>query len=185
MGFEKLFSVSAGQKVTEKDLYRVLVSSICSILLCMACLVQTTWAWFTVSIENTDNVIQIATVTTDIAVTNEKETIAPTDEGYKLENGEYTISVGLERSADENAQNSQQPVYVVMTVRYAQDQMEYRLFTLNDQESNQEHRLTVNADSAVVTFSVSCVKPAYECFDGSQPLVIEAEPQKAADAPSD
>ena len=60
MRLKNLFTVPAGQKVTERHLRRVLFSSICSILLCMTCLVSTTWAWFAVSIENSDNIIQIA-----------------------------------------------------------------------------------------------------------------------------
>lgn len=60
MRIKDLFTVPEGEKVTEQVFRRVLISSICSILLCMACLAGTTWAWFTVSIENTDNVIEIA-----------------------------------------------------------------------------------------------------------------------------
>lgn len=59
MQLKELFTVPAGEKITEQCLRRVLVSSICSILLCMTCLVTTTWAWFTVSIETTE-VIEIA-----------------------------------------------------------------------------------------------------------------------------
>ena len=60
MRIKDLFTVPEGEKVTEQVFHRVLISSICGILLCMACLAGTTWAWFTVSIENTDNVIEIA-----------------------------------------------------------------------------------------------------------------------------
>ena len=42
---------------------RVLISSICSILLCMTCLVSTTWAWFAISIENEQNEIVTAELT--------------------------------------------------------------------------------------------------------------------------
>ena len=61
MRLKDLFTVPVGQKVTEKHLRRVLLSSICSILLCMSCLVSTTWAWYIVDIENTENVINIGT----------------------------------------------------------------------------------------------------------------------------
>ena len=54
-----LKDIPVGTKVTDKLLRRVLISSVCSILLCMACLVGTTWAWFTVSIENNGNEIKI------------------------------------------------------------------------------------------------------------------------------
>ena len=58
-GLKSLFTVPEGEKITEKQMQRVLVSSVCSILLLLSCLVSTTWAWFAVSIENTGNVIEI------------------------------------------------------------------------------------------------------------------------------
>lgn len=57
MRISKLFTIPEGEKVTEQKLRSVLVASVCSILLCMTCLASTTWAWFTVSVENTGNVI--------------------------------------------------------------------------------------------------------------------------------
>ncbi|MBQ5607534.1 MAG: hypothetical protein IIU86_00735, partial [Oscillospiraceae bacterium] len=71
MKIKHLFAVPQGEKVTEKHLRRVLISSICSILLCMTCMVSTTWAWFTVSVENRDNEIQIATVAANVHVQDE------------------------------------------------------------------------------------------------------------------
>ena len=68
MRIRNLFTVPEGEKVTEKMFGRVLVSSVCSILFCMACLAGTTWAWFSASIQNTDNVIQIAEVTANVTV---------------------------------------------------------------------------------------------------------------------
>ena len=60
MKMKNLFSIPEGKKITEKYLYRMLISSICSILLCMSCLAGTTWALFAVTIENGSNVIEIA-----------------------------------------------------------------------------------------------------------------------------
>ena len=77
MRLKELFSVPEGKKVTEKVFGRVLISSVCSILLSMACLISTTWAWFTVSIENTDNVIHIATVTPNVQITSGENVILP------------------------------------------------------------------------------------------------------------
>ena len=57
MQMKGMFSLKAGQIVTEKYLRQVLVTSICGILLCMSCLIGTTWAWYAVSIENNDNEI--------------------------------------------------------------------------------------------------------------------------------
>lgn len=60
MKMKNLFSIPEGKKITEKYLHRMLISSICSILLCMSCLAGTTWALFAVTIENGNNVIEIA-----------------------------------------------------------------------------------------------------------------------------
>ena len=92
MKIKHLFAVPQGEKVTEKHLRRVLISSICSILLCMTCMVSTTWAWFTVSIENTNNVIEMATATASVQISP----VAITDENgaYILNAGEnYTVTV--------------------------------------------------------------------------------------------
>ncbi len=68
MRIKELFTVPDGKKITEKTLSKVLLSSICGILLCMACLAGTTWAWFSVSIENIENVVQIGTADVKVVV---------------------------------------------------------------------------------------------------------------------
>ncbi len=181
MRLKDLFTVPTGHKVTEKHLRRVLISSICSILLCMTCPVSTTWAWFAVSIENTGNIIEIATVTTHIDVMKDGVSIEPQDDGnYDLGEGEYSIRIGLEQlektPAGANLLNASQcPVYVIMMIRYGED-VEYRLFTFDDRENKQKHQLTVGESSAVISFSVSWVKPASDIPDGSEPVVIGAIP---------
>lgn len=101
MHIKRLFTVSEGEKLTEKVFGRVLVSSICSILLCMTCLAGTTWAWFAVSIENQGNVIQIATVTAEVSVfkVSDKNTQQVGGEGTQQVDGE-----GTQQSGDESTQ---------------------------------------------------------------------------------
>lgn len=70
MRIKEFFAVPLGEKVTEKMLGRVLISSVCSILLCMGCLVSTTWAWFAVGVENRENVIEIRTAEAVYVSTN-------------------------------------------------------------------------------------------------------------------
>ena len=70
MRIKELFTVPLGKKVTEKMLGRVLISSVCSILLCMVCLVSATWAWFAVGVENGENVIEIGTAEAVYVSTN-------------------------------------------------------------------------------------------------------------------
>ena len=83
-GLKYLFTVPQGEKVLEKHLRRVLVSSVCSILLCMACLVSTTWAWFQVGVTNSNNVIQVGTFVPSI-------TVQPLVDGN---NGKYSLGIG-------------------------------------------------------------------------------------------
>lgn len=90
MKMKALFSLPEGQKVTEKQLHRVLLTSICSILLCMSCLAGVTWAWFSASIENTNNVIWIAEpgVVLKIGETTYKgETLSDAECAVRIEHG--------------------------------------------------------------------------------------------------
>ena len=68
MRIKELFIAPNGTKVTEKMFTKVLISSVCSILLCMVCLISTTWAWFVVSIENEGDVIQIGNADANVTV---------------------------------------------------------------------------------------------------------------------
>lgn len=126
MRIRKMFSIPDGEKITEKALRKVLFSSICSILLCMTCLVSTTWAWFAVSIENTGNAIQIATVTADISITDGVTgtiTESP-DNHYTLESGTYAIAVNVQNDATD----WKHPVYVLMST-VSGEKTEYYYFT--------------------------------------------------------
>ena len=69
-----LFTVPKNQKVTEKAMMRVLVSTICSILLCVTCLVSTTWAWYTVSLTSENNVIKTGTWSPEILADSQPST---------------------------------------------------------------------------------------------------------------
>lgn len=55
-----LFTVPEGEPVTDRHFRRILISSVCGILLCMTCLVSMTWAWYTVSIETNPATLQVA-----------------------------------------------------------------------------------------------------------------------------
>ena len=115
MRLKDLFTVPEGQKVTEKHFYRVLISSICSILLCMSCLAGTTWAWFTVSIENSGNEIQI--VDLKESVVQDGQEISKGDIGYQLAEGSFRVSAVVERNGT-NVLKENEQLYVVMTVSF-------------------------------------------------------------------
>ena len=103
MRIKNLFCVPEGKKVTEKMFAKVLVSSICSILLCMACLVGTTWAWFSVSVENTGNEIQIATVTAVVKVLQGENEISKSNGSYTLQSGTYDVEITLTNNTSTHA----------------------------------------------------------------------------------
>lgn len=109
MRLKDLFTVPTGQKVTEKCLHRVLISSICSILLCMACLAGTTWAWFAVSIENTGNVIQIGTPEVKLMVNGESF-----NSGKELPAGKNEILI--EHANEQDDLQKKSTLYVTLSV---------------------------------------------------------------------
>ena len=55
----KMFTVPEKGKISEKRMLRVLISTVCSVVLCLSCLVSTTWAWYSVSVTSEGNVLQI------------------------------------------------------------------------------------------------------------------------------
>ena len=99
-GLKYLFTVPEGVKITDKMLTRVLVANICSILLCMSCLVSTTWAWYTVSIENRGNVIQVGSFDPVVTVLkpdgSSMQRTHITLETYEItEPGDYALNISL------------------------------------------------------------------------------------------
>lgn len=141
MRLKDLFTVPTGQKVTEKHLRRVLISSICSILLCMTCLVSTTWAWFAVSIENKENTIQVAEWSLKVSITPATkltETVDGTssvqyENGiYTLQEGKYVIDISFSSTAQGNDLD-QATVYLIMVENIGQTEMKYdAIFTMGD-----------------------------------------------------
>ena len=107
---KELFTIPEGKKVTEKVFGRVLVSSICSILLCMACLLSTTWAWFAVSIENTGNVIQTADAPSYL-ITVDGQDFSP---GTELSTGDHTVSITHASTGDDLLKKS--TLYVTFSI---------------------------------------------------------------------
>ena len=110
MRTKTLFSITDGEKVTEKALRRVLISSICSILLCMTCLVSTTWAWFAVSIENTGNVIQIGKPEIKLTVADMEY-----NSGTELSDTDIALNVVHTNNADDFDKKS--VLYVTLTIQ--------------------------------------------------------------------
>lgn len=85
------------QTQADKQLRRALISMIASIVLCMGCLIGTTWAWFETSITNEGNVITIAEMQVSVTMhkgeTSEYKNLVATDQyTYELDEvGTYSI----------------------------------------------------------------------------------------------
>ena len=154
-----LFTVPNGEKVTEKAFYRVMISSVCSILLCMACLFGTTWAWFAVELVNEGNEIQIASLTADMEVKKGSETLSKNSDGaYDLNAGAYSLSVTVETDATD----AKSPVYLVMTVDSDNVKSYYftfDTFTEGKAELEAADLISVLSGKATVSFHLSWVEP--------------------------
>ena len=110
MRIKGLFAVPEGAKVTEKLFGKVLLSSVCGILLCMACLIGTTWAWYTVSIDNAGNVIEI--VKPDVTV---KVDDALFTSGDVLPEGDHTITIS--RTVNQDDLRKKMELYFVLVIQ--------------------------------------------------------------------
>lgn len=183
MKMKCLFTVPQGEKVTEKHLRRVLISSICSILLCMACLASTTWAWFTVGIENTDNVIEMATATASVQISP----VAITDENgaYILNAGEnYTVTVTVSGYDSEvDAFGIKGKIYVKMsaTVSGEPEQIVWFEFSGN---GTQVVELTVYEGTTLCFYPISWETPSSDGRVGTA-LILGEEPTEATPESTD
>lgn len=109
----------------EQQFFRVLASSVCGILLCMSCLVGTTWAWFMASVENTENVIQLANWKLETSVAGDSAAVSPVDGVYSLPEGSYTINMAFTSDGAGDAFSVADTVYVVMQETKGNDTEKY------------------------------------------------------------
>ena len=156
MKFRELFSVPEGKTITEKNLYRVLISSICSILLCMGCLAGTTWAWFAVSIENEENVIAVAS--------NPEVVITVNDAGFEsssnLGSGTHIVRVTHASELDDVQQKS--TLYVTFSLNEG-----VQGYVMLNHENGYTATINITTDQeCVLSWTVSWFMP-----DNAEPVV--------------
>ena len=116
---KNLFSVPKGKKVTDADMKRVLVSSVCGILVCMTCLISSTWAWYTVSAETAPFAIEVADLKLTLTVNDAKL------EKTSLELAPAqatTVQVKFSPAQTADSLNVTAKRYIVMTVLAEQEQ---------------------------------------------------------------
>lgn len=180
MHIKELFTVPKGSKVTEKVFRKVLLSSICSILLCVVCLCNTTWAWFVADIENSGNEIQLANVSADVTVSQAGTQMGETADGsYSLTPNSYTVDIQVNSEANS-------PVYLVMSVTQNDTSLCYAV-PFAKGTSSQARQLTVQGTQAAVSFSTSWIKPdgAQDFPDGELTVnVPPAEPATQEETPT-
>lgn len=112
------FTVAEGEKVTEKCFRRILLSSALGILLCMTCLISTTWALFTATLVSEGNSIEVGTFTASVTVSMGETAQISAESAYEYQlatPGTYTVTitnvgtakgyclVDLQKTTDEDA----------------------------------------------------------------------------------
>ena len=180
MKLSHLFTVPTGEKVTEKAFLRVLISSVCSMLLCMGCLFGTTWAWFTLEINNPQNEIQIAKVDfAELTLTkggNEISKNANTG-AYDLTAGTYSLKM----VATNDAAAPKRAVYVVMTLRMDQTVKSYYFPLLNGEGTvERADLLELTKGKATLSFAFSWVIPASASVVPDETIQVTANADETA-----
>ncbi len=176
MRIKELFTVPEGTKVTEKLFGKVLLSTVCSILLCMACLVSTTWAWFTLEIENSGNEITIAEANPIPQIMLGDSLVSPSEENvYTLPEDTYSVVLRLDTDATgpDDLNRPRGKVYVLMLVSHNGTPYSY-YFTFDGTPGEQKRfdNLQIAGGTATVSFCVSWVEPASAKAVGNEAIVI-------------
>ena len=168
MSIKDFFTVPQDEKISDRAFARVLISSICSILLCMICLAGTTWAWF-ISNAESPSVMSIATITMDTTLLQGEEEIHAAEDGsYTLPVGAYVLQMDVENDVAETVPT----VYVLMTV--TQDGAEstyYRAFSVTDRTA--AIAITVEGTPVTLRLNTRWALPAAEPLGDSLTFIGE------------
>ena len=145
MSIKDFFTVPENEKISDRAFTRVLISSICGILLCMICLAGTTWAWFISNVEGPGSVMAIATISVDATIMQgEDEVVAAEDGSYTLPAGNYTLHV----TVDNDATATVPWVYVLLSATEGEEESHhYWAFDTSPGEAT----VAITVDSAPVT----------------------------------
>ncbi len=89
---KSIFYTAKHQKPTDDNILRLFLSSFVGIILCMACLAGSTWAWFTSTVQTAPQTIEAANYDISAAVTDASG--QPVPSGQPLEAGQkYTVTL--------------------------------------------------------------------------------------------
>ena len=118
---QNLFSVPKGKKVTDADMKRVLVSSVCGILVCMTCLISSTWAWYTVSAETGPVSIEVAELELTVGVDGVQTATEDTFVAL-MDNQQSTVQLKIDPEQQADSLKTVAKRYVVLSVYDAEEQ---------------------------------------------------------------
>ena len=127
---KKLFYMQNNDKVSDKSLSRIILSSIAGILICGVCLASLTWAWFSSSVTSISNNITTASFSPRFKFQQNETGSHPVEVGdgsYQLNGGEYTVTITAYGSASTGYCNvklklSDNDIYTYHTVQlYPED----------------------------------------------------------------
>ena len=84
------------KKLTDRAFSQLLVSLLLGILICIVCLCSATWALFSESIVASENKIETAKSSLEIALTGQDDEAIDTEGEITLAPGDYTVTLTLE-----------------------------------------------------------------------------------------
>lgn len=178
---KNLFSVPKGKKVTEADMKRVLVSSVCGILLCMTCLISSTWAWYTVSMETAAFTIDVADAKLAIEVN-----------GAQVDGTSVVLTPAVETVVDVTFTPAQTPDalnvtpqrYIIMTVI---DELEQPLGTYYVACKDDVTQVKLLTDAACTVYFTPAwqIPPTGKQFPAESFKLVEATTEPTTTAPAE
>ncbi len=180
--FKYLFTVPEGEKVTDRHFKRILLSSVCGILLCMTCLMSTTWAWYTVSLQTGRLSMEVVNTTVTVAVDGQQNEEDKTSVALSA-GQEVLLNLTVKTNATENSFNTAPGRYIILSVYDAAEVHECSYYLTIDTTAglftktvDQEARCTVYTGQLPVTPGEDCTvffTPAWQIPMGAKPVPSE------------
>ena len=135
------------QKLSDKTFTRLIVYSVLAILLCLACLCSTTWAWFTDSVSYQGNTIQTTEkCLLSVSVYEGNSALENVEYGVTLEKDHvYTVTLRLPKNSGSG--------YCEIYANGNKYRSDYIVRHENEEDETRSFSLTVR-ETCVVTFSI-------------------------------
>lgn len=179
------FEAVKKQKNMKKQLFGMLVSCMCGILLCAGCLAGSTWAWMTARVENKDNVICIG-----------EPTVTVTTGGVNEETGAQIIGISHANEEDDFKQKS--VLYVTLIIQKGTESL--NIYTTLNGDNEYKHGIEIlGAEGANLNWVASWVAPAnavemtsnvidltkWNTVTSAEPPVKSTQPTEETTAPTE